>query len=325
MHLLISALIYLSVSASAFAVGPPEPMSTAEYNALKQATTNWGRWGEDDELGTLNLITPAQRAAGAALVKEGITVSLALDLNKVRDELNANPLEHELRVGELGVQQFAMDKFSIDYHGFTHTHMDGLPHVASNDSFYNGVPFSTAKPAGAERLGIHHAGLNGIFTRGVLVDMPRHLGVDYLEPGTAITASDIESWEAANGVTIASGDVLLIRTGRWVNVAQHGQWNFQELAAGAHASLAAWLKARDVAVLGSDGVNDVMPSAVEGLFNPLHELLIVNLGMPLLDNLDLEALADVAKRTNRTTFLFVAAPLRIPGGTGSPVNPLAVF
>jgi kynurenine formamidase len=137
--------------------------------------------------------------------------------------------------------------------------------------------------------------------------------------------ADLEAWEKETGVTVGSGDVLLIRTGRWAKVAKDGQWDFLAKAAGSHASVAAWLKARDVAVIGCDGVSDVMPSGVEGLVNPLHELVLVALGMPILDNLDLEAVAAAAAARKRPTFLFVGAPLRVPGGTGSPMNPLAVF
>ena len=203
--------------------------------------------------------------------------------------------------------------------------MDGLPHFAHKGFFYNGVPYSVAKPDGTTRLGIHNIGVNGVVTRGVLVDMPKHLGLDYMEPGSAITAEDLIAWEKKSGVTIGSGDVVLIRTGRWAKVAKDGQWNFLEKAAGSHASLAVWLKERDVAVIGCDGVSDVMPSGVEGLANPLHELVLVGLGMPILDNLDLEALAETAAAYNRSTFMFVGAPLRVPGGTGSPLNPLAIF
>ncbi len=317
--------VLLTIGQPAFAVGEPAPMTRAEFDTLMQDISNWGRWGEDDELGTLNLITAAKRRDAAALVEEGVTVSMAFDLNKVKDALNANPFEHTVTLGEFGGHAVAGDKYSVEYHGFAHSHMDGLPHFAHKGFFYNGVPYSAAKATGTEKLGIHNAGINGVFTRGVLVDLPRHLGIDFLEPGTAITASDLEAWEKKNGVEIGSGDVLLIRTGRWAKVAQDGQWNFLEKAAGAHASLAAWLKARDVAVIGCDGVSDVMPSGVEGLANPLHELVLVGLGMPILDNLDLEAVATAAAARQRPTFLFVAAPLRVPGGTGSPLNPLAVF
>lgn len=318
-------LVWCVCSVPASAVGEPAAMSKAAFDALMQDISNWGRWGKDDELGTLNLITPAKRRAAADLVVDGVTVSLALDLNKQKDELNANPFEHVLSVAEFAGHQVAGDRYSIDYHGFAHSHMDGLPHFAHKGQFYNGVPYAAAKPDGAQRLGIHNAGVEGVFTRGVLVDMPRFLGVPFLEPGSAITAKDLEAWEKANGVTIGAGDVLLLRTGRWAKVAQDGQWNFLQRAAGAHASLAAWLKARDVAVIGCDGVSDVMPSNVEGLANPLHELVLVGLGMPILDNLDLEGVANAAAQRKRSTFLFVGAPLRVVGGTGSPLNPLAVF
>ena len=157
------------------------------------------------------------------------------------------------------------------------------------------------------------------------MDMPWLKGVDYLEPGTAITVDDLQAWEEKTGVRLSRGDVLLIRTGRWEAVRQIGQWNFVERAAGLHASVAMWLKARDVAVIGSDGISDVMPSGVEDLFNPLHALVIAGLGMPILDNLDLDAVADAARERGRWEFLFVGAPLRVRGGTGSPLNPLAIF
>ncbi len=321
----IVATLLIAFSIPTLAVGPPATMTKAEYDQLMQDISNWGRWGEDDELGTLNLITEKKRRAAAKLVKKGITVSLALDLNKVADPLNAFPLVHELETAEFSGHQVAGDRYEIQYHGFAHSHLDGLPHFAHKGYFYNGVPYSVAKPAGAEKLGIENAGINGVFTRGVLIDMPKHLGVEYMEPGTAITEEDILAWEKANRVKIRSGDVLLIRTGRWAKVAKDGQWNFLEAAAGAHASLASFLKERDVAIIGCDGVSDVMPSGVEGMANPLHELVLVGLGMLILDNLDLEALAEEATRQNRETFLFVGAPLRIEGGTGSPLNPLAVF
>lgn len=319
------ALATLIIAVNIHAAGEPAAMSKTEFDQMMLDISNWGRWGEDDELGTLNLITAKKRRDAAGLVRLGETVSMSLDLNKTPDELNANPFKHELSRGEFSGHQVAGDRYEVEYHGFAHSHMDGLPHFAHKGFFYNGVPYSAAKSSGSEKLGIHNAGINGVFTRGVIVDMPRFLGLDYLDPGTALTAEDFEAWEKAHGVKIGSGDVLLVRTGRWAKVAQDGQWNFLEKAAGSHASLATWLKQRDVAVIGCDGVSDVMPSGVEGLVNPLHELVLVGLGMPILDNLDLEAVATKAAELDRATFLFVGAPLRVPGGTGSPMNPLAVF
>ncbi|MDA1076277.1 MAG: cyclase family protein [Proteobacteria bacterium] len=298
-------------------------VSRAEYDQWMQEISNWGRWGADDELGTLNLITPARSKAAAALVTEGVTVSLALDLNIVADDLNTNPFIHTRNTAEFSGHQVAGDRYEVEYHGFAHSHMDGLPHFAHYGKMYNGVEFSELNE-GSDKLGIHNF-KNGVFTRGVLVDMARFKGVEYLQPGTVITTEDFEAWEKATGIRVQAGDVLLVRTGRWAQVAATGQWNFLEKAAGLHASVAKWLKERDVAVIGCDGVSDVMPSGVEGLANPLHELVLVGLGMPILDNLNLEDVATAAAERNRWTFLYVGAPLRVRGGTGSPLNPLAVF
>ena len=323
LRLLVTSLVLMCVLPATFAQAPA-PVSRAEFDRWMQEISNWGRWGADDELGTLNLITDQKRVSAAALVREGTTVSLSLFANKQQDSVNANPFEHNLTVSRFGEHEVAGDSYSVQYHGFAHSHMDGLPHFAHKGQMYNGVSVETLESDGAGRLGIHNA-FRGIFTRGILVDIPWLRGVDYLEPGTALTAADLEAWEARTGITIGSGDVLLIRTGRWERVRQEGQWNFLQQAAGSHASLAHWLKARDVAVIGSDGVSDVMPSGVEGLLNPLHELVIVGLGMPILDNLDLDALAATVIEKNRFEFLLVGSPLRVEGGTGSPMNPLAIF
>ena len=302
----------------------PATVSRAQFDAWMQEISNWGRWGDDDELGTLNLVTPAKSKAAAALVREGVAVSMALDLNTVQDELNANPFRHSVATGTFSGHEVAGDDYGVQYHGFAHSHIDDLAHFAHKGKLYNGFGFDTIKPSGATKLGIHHL-KNGIFARGVLVDMPWLKGVDFLEPGTAITIDDFTAWEKKTGVTVGSGDVLLVRTGRWERVRQKGQWNFLQAAAGMHASVAKWLKARDVALIGCDGVSDVMPSGVEGLANPLHELVLVGLGLRILDNLDLDQVAVAAKERQRWEFLFVGAPLRVVGGTGSPLNPLAVF
>ncbi len=323
--LVVITLIASLATPLSWAVEPASAMSRAEYEQLMQDISNWGRWGKDDELGTLNLIDRKKRLAAARLVRRGISVSLALPLNKTKGPLNANPFQHELSRAEFGGHQVAGDKYSVDYHGFAHSHMDGLPHFAHKGFFYNGVPYSAAKAEGSDRLGIHNAGVSGVVTRGVLVDMPKHLGVPYLEPGTAITIADLEAWEKKHRIRIGKGDVLLIRTFRWAKAAADKQWNFLEKAAGMHASVAAWLKERDVAMIGCDGVSDVMPSGVEGMVNPLHELVLVGLGMPILDNLDLDKVAEVATAQKRHVFMYVGAPLRVQGGTGSPLNPLAIF
>ena len=313
----------LTVSAL-LAAQTAESVSRATFDQWMQDISNWGRWGDDDEIGTLNLITPQKRVQAASLVKEGRSISLSLFADKEERPLNSNPFKHSLSVSRFGEHEVAGDEYSVQYHGFAHSHMDGLPHFAHKGQMYNGFSVNELEEGGANRLGIHNA-FEGIFTRGVIVDIPWLKGLKYLEPGTAITAEDIERWEDLTGVKIGSGDVLLIRTGRWARVRDHGEWSFVGNAAGSHASLALWLKNRDVAVIGSDGVSDVMPSGVEGLINPLHELVLVGLGMPLLDNLDLDELSEFAQEKNKWEFLFVGVPLRVRGGTGSPMNPIAVF
>ena len=140
-----------------------------------------------------------------------------------------------------------------------------------------------------------------------------------------MTVADLEGWEAKTGITIGTGDVLLVRTGRWVLDQKHGFVNLVKGAAWLHVSVVKWLKQRDVAVLGSDGGNDVIPSRVEGEMIPVHLLTIAGSGMPLFDNLDLDALAGEVLKHEKREFLFVAAPMRAEGGTGAPINPLAVF
>mgnify|MGYP003323636702 FL=1 len=157
------------------------------------------------------------------------------------------------------------------------------------------------------------------------MDIARLKGVDYLDPETPIYVDDLEAWERESGVRVEPGDIVFVRSGRWARRADVGPWATSEQSSGLHASVAPWLRERGVAMLGGDGTNDVMPSGVDGVAQPIHQLTIVAMGMPLFDNLDLEAVAAEAARQNRWEFLLVAAPLAMDGGTGSPLNPLAIF
>ena len=298
-------------------VTPRAPTNAAEVSSLFKEISNWGRWGKDDQLGTINLITPATRKRAAALVKEGVSVSLARDseLEKAADV--SSPYERKML-------NAGMDALSVAYHGYAHTHVDALWHVAVDDKSYNGTPRSLGFANGAPALSVLNL-KNGIFTRGVLMDMTRLKRVKYLEPGTPIYAEDLEAWEKVAGIKVGRGDAVFIYTGRWARRAELGPWNVGERAAGLHASVAKWLKARDVAIIGHDGGNELAPTLVEGVGFPLHQLLIAGLGMPLLDNCDLEAVAAAAAIRRRWAFLLTASPLPIKGGTGSPLNPIATF
>ncbi len=285
--------------------------------------SNRGRWGDDDELGTLNLITSEHRVRAAGLVSSGLSVSLSHDYLKERAQDATSPFEHQL----LGSPQggFLSDRYTIAYHGYAHSHMDALCHYSSDGLMYNGISRETVDlEEGCVKLGITNV-KQGIVTRGILMDIARLKGVEYLEPGTPIYVEDLEAWEAEAGVRVGPGDVVFVRSGRWARRAQEGPWATGRLAAGLHASVAPWLKERGVAMLGSDYTNDVYPSGVQGVVQPIHLLTLVSMGLWLFDNLDLEAVAEAAADEGRWEFMFVAAPLAVQGGTGSPLNPLAIF
>jgi kynurenine formamidase len=221
-------------------------------------------------------------------------------------------------------QSFRTDTYTFTYHGYGVSHIDALCHFVYDGRLYNDVPASASTSQGCGRNGIQNL-KNGIVTRGILLDFPRLKGVPYLEPTTPIYVEDIEAWERTAGVTISAGDAIFVYTGRWARREALGPWAVSGNSAGLHASVIPWLRARDVAFVGSDAATDVMPSRVEGINQPLHTFLIVGLGANIFDNMDLEALAATAARENRWEFLLTAGPIPVTGGTGSPLNPIAVF
>jgi kynurenine formamidase len=255
-------------------------------------------------------------------VREGLAVSLAHTLDKEAFPDNPRPLGQEMVLDAGG---HAMDLYTIWYHGSTITHIDSLCHYSFEGKINNGFLRSAiAQGPGCPSNGVENQKA-GIMTRGVLVDLPLMKKVAYLERGTPVYPSDLEAWERFAGIKIGSGDAVFIRTGRWAERAAKGPWNAAATAAGAHASLMPWLKERDVALLGNDGVNDVQPSGIDGSPRPIHQLAIVALGLPLVDVMDLEAAAEQAARLHRWEFLLTAAPVPVPGGTGFPINPIATF
>jgi len=295
------------------------PHNAEEFDALFQQVKNWGRWGSGDQLGSANLVTAAKRKQAAALVKAGVTVSLAHNPLTERADDNASPFEHTMLRGN------SMDRYAVSYHGYAHSHIDALCHILYKDQTYNGYARADVNTdKGCTKLGIQNL-KDGIVTRGVLVDIPRLRNVPYLEPGTPIYVEDLEAWEKKAGVKLAPGDALLVRTGRWARRAALGPWNVGQSAAGLHASVAPWIKARGVAFLGGDAAQDVVPSMVDGIALPIHTLMITGLGVNLLDNQDLEALGETAAKMNRWEFMLTIAPVPVTGGTGFPLNAIAMF
>ncbi len=298
----------------------PRDVTPEQYERWKTELSNWGRWGADDQIGALNLITPAKRKQAAALVTEGFSVSLAADADTVEAVDNPNPYQlHMLSTGS--------DEISVNYHGIAHTHLDSLAHIQAGGVFYNGYKPDPDKvlAEGHSKNSIHNV-KNGIFTRGILIDIPRLKGVPYLEPGTPIYVEDIEAWEKMAGVKVGPGDAIFVRTGVWARRKAEGPWLRGRAeggrSAGLHPSVIPWLKERDVAVMGSDHPQYVSPSNLRGA---IHDFALLYLGVHLFDNCDLEALAEAAAARNRWEFLLTAAPLPMRGGTGSPVNPVATF
>jgi kynurenine formamidase len=298
------------------------PMATADVQDLHRTLSNWGRWGDDDQLGALNLISPQVTAAAAATVRTGRTVSCARPLDTVSSADNPAPVAHHMT--GTASEGMGADYFAIASHGFATSHIDALCHIFHDGKLYNGYPAEAVTAHGATKLGIHRL-RDGIVTRGVLLDVPALRGVDALAPGEPVFPEDLEAAEEQAGLTVRSGDALLVRTGRWQWRREHGAWDAGQLAAGLDASCLPWLRERDVATLGSDGVSDVLPSRVDGVGMPIHTVVIVAMGVHLLDNLDLDALAVACRGEARWEFLFTVAPLVLRRGTASPVNPIALF
>ena len=318
--LIIAALAVSRLSSQSPSPSTSHSVTPEEYERWKKDLSNWGRWGKDDQIGALNLITSSKRKQAASLVKEGFSVSMAGDADTVKAVDNANP--YELKMLTIG-----SDEIAVNYHGIAHTHLDSLAHINDNGVFYNGYKPDADKvlKQGHERNSIHNV-KNGIFTRGILIDIPRLKGVPYLEPGTPIYVEDLEAWEKKAGVKVSPGDALFVRTGVWARRKALGPWLRGRAESGKSAgldpSVIPWLKQRDIAILGSDHPQYVSPSNLRGA---VHDFALLYLGVHLFDNCDLEALADAAAARKRWEFLLTAAPLPIVGGTGSPVNPIATF
>ena len=298
---------------------PRTPRNLEEFDALFQEYNNWGRWGADDERGTMNLITEEKTREAATLVRRGITVSLAH--NPMPGEAVDNP---DAAFNHTMSQSLRSDTYEFTYHGYGVSHIDSLCHFLWNDRLYNDILPSESTPDGCGKLGIHNL-KTGIVTRGILLDIARLKDVPYLEPETPIYVEDIEAWEQEAGVTVSPGDVIFVRTGRWARRAEVGPWQISNSSAGLHASVLPWIKDRGVAFVGSDAATDVMPSMVEGIRQPVHTMLIAGFGTNIFDNMDLEALADRAAQENRWEFMITAGPIPVEGGTGSPLNPIAIF
>ncbi len=298
-----------------------------------QSLSNWGRWGADDQRGTLNLITPDATRRAIGLVQEGTTVSCARRITYDAAVDVPNPPQHYMlasgegyRPGEGPDRQVARDYFGLIFHGHAITHIDSLAHFMWDGCLYNGVPstrVNTPEGATSHSIEVAHP---GIATRGVLVDAAMLRGVEVVERGDGVGLDDVERAEAQCGFKIGAGDVLLLRTGQLGHRDRTQPVDpYKAGSAGPLPELLPLVHERGVAVLGSDTGNDVMPSGYARFSNPIHQIGIVGLGLWILDNAWLDDLAQACRQRQRWEFLLTINPLRLSNATGSPVNPVAIF
>lgn len=311
-------------------------MTTAEeVEALWEATRNWGRWADDDR-GTLHLVTAERRAAAAALVATGVTVSLARDLTYEPTPDNPTPASHEMlacghdrEMPGLPGYEASRDAIGTEVHGMGVTHVDALSHIFVRGQMFGGHPAELVTPEGAARGSVMPLA-DGVVGRGVLLDVPAARGVGWVDPSSPITPDDLSAAADRQGSTVGTGDLLIVATGRDACVAaaaaEGRTLSAFEALAGLDPACLAWIRERDVALLASDGISDRMPPVpIDGWPFPIHQVAIAGIGMPLVDNLRLDDLVAACAGHGRWEFLLSIAPLRIPGGTGCPVNPIAVF
>jgi kynurenine formamidase len=306
----------------------PAQVGPSDYLAWRNDLKNWGRWGPDDDRGAANLITEAKIQSAARLVRAGQVISLAHPVpQSTQPDVPAGSVFR--RTTNIVSDTIAVDTYQVSYHGLAVAHMDAFCHFVFDGKMYNGYSASenVTTEAGC-RKGDVMAWKDGIVTRAVLYDIPQLKGVQWVEPGTPITRADLEAWEKKARVKVGPGDILMLYVGRWKRRAAQGPWT--GTVAGYYPDTIPFIKQRDVAFLGHDFNIDWAPrpgwGPAEGIpAMPIHQAMLNWLGVGIVENLDLERAVETARRLNRYEFMMTFAPLPVEGGTGSPLNPLAVF
>jgi kynurenine formamidase len=322
------------------------------FRSLSAKVSNWGRWGDDDELGTLNLITPERLRAAAALVAEGKTFSLGVNFDTQGPQggtapFRTNPIHlmtidggdgrdladavrgwgHASAEMVGGIFDMGSVRFTDDYVMMPlqcATQWDALSHVSYEEQIYNGFPASSVTSFGATRCSIDKVDAKGVAARGVLLDVPRHRGVAALDVGEPVTPSELDAVASAQGVDVLPGDVVLVRTGWWPTFYQTPR-NYRAATAGLDWTCAEWLYEREISAVAADNVAvEGGAEPVEGMFLPMHCLCLRDMGMMLGEIWDFEGLAADCAVDGRYEFLLTAPPLRVTGAVGSPLNPIAM-
>ena len=297
-------------------------LTDAELEAMFHRCSNAGRWGRDDEMGTLNYITPAKRVAAAALVKTGDVVSVGRDLSTKQTKTNSQPVSHIMMFSDPNSPSCG-DSFTIASHGMVVTHMDALCHFSWHDQLYNGRKRSESLTAAGAKWGSIYAQRQGIFTRGVLLDVAAARGVPWYKSDEYVTAADFEAAETRQRVRVEPGDAIFVRTGMERMEGELGEQDIYPRA-GLHAECVEWMHNRQVSVYGGDCI-EKLPYPSESFTSAVHMIVLASMGLPILDWPSLTELAKTCERLNRWDYLLTTAPLRLPGGTASPINPLCIF
>jgi len=310
----------------------PTDAEVAEVLRCLTAFSNWGRWGADDQLGTLNLLTPDKLRAAATEVRAGRSVPLSRQIafapQADRHEAAVPPIHFMQQSGDSarpGRAHTAYDWAGLPLHGHYLTHLDAHGHMFWDRRTYNGTSAeAVVTDRGALRGGVNQASA-GIVSRGVLLDVPAALGVDWLAGAAEVTSADLDAAERLAQTRCQPGDVILVRTGYGARRLQADDVAAPGLP-GLGPDCLPWIRERDIAVLGTDTGTDPSPNRFAGrLLAPVHLVCLVAMGMWIIDNCDLEEAAAMAAQLGQYSFLFTAAPLRLKNSTGSPLNPVAVF
>ena len=299
-----------------------------------QSLSNWGRWGKEDQLGTLNFLNEKKTKEAVSLVEDGVTVSCARPISFQESlDSRAPAVHYMLESGEVWsigdkvtsrVRQAATDYIGMRIH--SGTHIDSLAHFFWEGQMYNGRPAHLVSTnLGATAESVELVG-KGIVTRGILVDVPRIRGTNWIERGDGVFPSDILKAEEECGFIISQGDVLLVRTGQLHRRNIEGPVDFRQSGSTAcHAACLPLFHERGIAALGTDTGNDVIPPPYPDVIQPIHQIGIVAMGLWILDNANLEDIAEACAKRNRWEFMLSIAPLKLTNTTGSPVNPIAIF
>ncbi len=311
-------------------------LTESDVIKMISSLSNWGRWGKDDELGTINLITPEKRKRAAALVRDGVPVSCARPIatNAVSADTTFQPLRFMVDSGEgrdhdsparLLERRGASEFIGMVFHGYTITHVDTPAHYFWQGKIYNGRSANLITSREGAQVESVDLLCDGVVSRGVLLDVAALKG-RWLGSGEGVMPEDLEAAERAQQVRVEAGDILLIRTGYYARrLADGPRHPLKDGSPAAHVACMPWLRERDVAMLGTDTHNDVSPATHPGLGNVVHIVGLVGMGLWLIDNANLEDLAQACVARRRWEFMLTIAPLRLQGVTGSPVNPIALF